>query len=72
MGPQTTYLLTLLQNCGLNGYILVRVALATDLGEEYFMEPDARKRLHAQLPAHVRSIGPIVYVEELFAVVLKP
>ena len=33
---------------------------------EYFMEPESRKALHALLPLHVRSCGPIVDVESIF------
>ena len=36
--------------------------------EEYPMEPENRAQLHALLPEHVRSCGPIVAVEDLFEV----
>lgn len=36
--------------------------------EEYPMEPENRAQLHALLPDHVRSCGPIVAVEDLFEV----
>jgi len=32
----------------------------------YPMEPEYRAWLHAQLPSHVQSLGPIVAVEEIF------
>lgn len=35
---------------------------------EYPMEPESRKVLHSLLPEHVRSCGPIVGVERIFAV----
>lgn len=35
---------------------------------DYPMEHDSREKLHAMLPLHVRSCGPIVGVEEIFDV----
>jgi hypothetical protein len=32
------------------------------------MEPENRKHIHALLPLHVRSCGPIVAIEELFEI----
>ena len=44
-----------------------RNALPGDCAE-YPMEPENRKAIHALLPLHVQSCGPIVAVEELFEV----
>jgi len=35
---------------------------------EYPMEPENRAQLHALLPLHAQSIGPIVAVEQIFEV----
>lgn len=35
---------------------------------EYPMEPENRLQIHALLPEHVKSCGPIVNVEEIFEV----
>jgi len=35
---------------------------------EYPMEPENRKAIHALLPLHVQTCGPIVAVDELFEV----
>lgn len=35
---------------------------------EYPMEPENRKRIHALLPLHVQTCGPIVEVQEIFEV----
>lgn len=35
---------------------------------EYPMEPENRKAIHALLPLHVQTCGPIVEVEDLFEV----
>ena len=34
----------------------------------YPMEPENRKAIHALLPLHVRTCGPIVAIEELFEI----
>ena len=36
--------------------------------EEYPMEPENRKAIHALLPLHVQECGPIVAIEEIFEV----
>lgn len=38
---------------------------------EYPMEKENREKLHAILPAHVKSCGKIVAVEDIFDVVIK-
>lgn len=35
---------------------------------EYPMEPENRKAIHALLPLHVQSCGPVVAVDELFEI----
>jgi hypothetical protein len=44
-----------------------RDALPGDCAE-YPMEPENRRAIHALLPLHVQSCGPIVEVEDLFEV----
>jgi len=44
-----------------------RAALPEDCGM-YPMEPENRKAIHALLPLHVQTCGPIVAVEKLFEV----
>ena len=44
-----------------------RDALPGDCAE-YPMEPENRKAIHALLPLHVQTCGPIVAVDELFEV----
>lgn len=34
--------------------------------DDYPMEPENRKAVHAMLPAHVGSCGPVVAIEDLF------
>ena len=60
MGEHRYYLITILY-----GDQLLRCALKTK-PEVNPMEHDARVRLHAKLPLHVRSCGPIVEVQEIF------
>jgi len=64
MSPFSYYLITLLSEA-----TLIRVALKTDVDVEFYMEPEGIAQLLALLPPHVRSIGPIVDVEEIFDVV---
>lgn len=58
----------------LYGAELIRCAIKVQRDElpgdcdQYPMEPENRTILHALLPEHVRSCGPIVAVEELFEV----
>lgn len=35
---------------------------------DYPMEPENRSAIHAMLPQHVQSCGPIVEVEEIFEI----
>ena len=63
MSEWTCYLITVLY-----GDQLLRCALKTMASEEYPMEPEARARLHAQLPLHVRTCGPIVEVDKIFEI----
>ena len=44
-----------------------RDALPGDCAE-YPMEPENRQVIHALLPPHVRTCGPIVAVEDLFEI----
>ena len=51
--------------------ILVRVSMTIKPVDEsidfrYLMETETRERLHELLPRHVRNLGPIVEVEEIF------
>lgn len=58
----------------LHGDVLLRCALQVKRGDlpgdcaEYPMEPENRKAIHAMLPLHVQTCGPIVAVEDLFEV----
>ena len=58
MSEWTCYLITVLY-----GDQLLRCALKTMASEEYPMEPEARARLHAQLPLHVRTCHPDCFFE---------
>ena len=66
MGPNDCYLITILY-----GDTLVIVALKARKPVEFFMEPDGRAELYAQLPAYIQSMGPIVRVEELMEVTIS-
>ncbi|MFA5378113.1 MAG: hypothetical protein WC455_20340 [Dehalococcoidia bacterium] len=67
MNDEINLLVTILYND-----TLLRVALkCKDLPGDcakYPMEPENRKTIHALLPLHVRSCGPIVDVEDLFEI----
>ena len=58
----------------LNGNTLLRCALQVKRDAlpgdcvNYPMDPENRKAIHALLPLHVQSCGPIVAVEDLFEV----
>ena len=71
MGNELCLLITLLYEAN---QTLMRVALKLDRNEisedcqKYFMEPENRASVHALLPNHVRSLGPIVNIEELFEI----
>lgn len=69
MGDDINWLVTVLYGdtllrCALQ---VKRDALPGDCAE-YPMEPENRKAIHALLPLHVQTCGPIVAVEELFEV----
>jgi hypothetical protein len=70
MGEFISFLITVLYEGS-----LVRCAMRLRLdvlqGDcvEYPMEPANRKQLHALLPTHVRSMGPIVEVQQIFDVI---
>jgi len=74
MNEKVNWLITILY-----GTELLRCALKMDrnlLGgdcAEYPMEPENREQIHNLLPEHVKSCGPIVEIQEIFAinVVLK-
>ena len=73
MGNDINWLVTVLY-----GDTLLRCALRVDQWDlpegrmrdiaEYPMEPENRKAIHALLPLHVQTCGPIVAVDELFEV----
>jgi len=73
MGDEINWLVTVLY-----GDQLLKCALRVDKWElpegridaigRYPMEPENREAIHAMLPLHVRSCGPIVAVESLFAI----
>lgn len=67
MGPNLCYLITL---C--DGEQIIKVALKAEREVQYYMEPDGRAQLYAQLPMHCRTFGKIVHVEELFEIEIKP
>lgn len=70
MGEFISFLITVLYNG-----TLVRCALRFSKESlqgdcvEYPMQPANRKQLHALLPLHIRSMGPIVKVERIFDVI---
>ena len=69
MGADICWLVTVLYRdtllrCALR---VRRDALSGDCAE-YPMEPENRKVIHALLPLHIQSCGPVVAVEELFEV----
>lgn len=70
MGNDVCFLITVLY-----GDELIRCALKVNRDQlggdvaEYPMEPENREKLHALLPLHVQTCGPIVAVDaELFEV----
>jgi hypothetical protein len=73
MNDELNWLITVLY-----GDTLLRVALKIDKWDlpegrmrdivDYPMEPENRKAIHAMLPLHVQSCGPIVDVEPLFGI----
>lgn len=70
MGEFISFLITVLYEDS-----LVRCAMRLRLdvlqGDcvEYPMEPANRKQLHALLPLHIRSMGPVILAEQIFDVV---
>lgn len=69
MSDNINWLITILY-----GNTLLRCALQVDrktlTGDcaEYPMEPENRRAIHKLLPTHVQSCGPIVAIDELFAI----
>ena len=72
MGENNCYLITILYNgtilqCALK----VNQSLLTAFCRNYPLEPENREELHALLPRHVKSCGPIVDVKEIFEIEIK-
>jgi hypothetical protein len=69
VSSQVCFLITVLY-----GESTLKCALAFDRDTvpegviDYPMNPDSKPILHAMLPLHVRSAGPIIDVEEIFEV----
>ena len=69
MGDEICWLVTVLY-----GETLIRCALKATREDlpgdcaEYPMEPENRRAIHAMLPLHVQTCGPIVAVDELFEI----
>lgn len=75
MGNDENFLITVFyekQESLLKCALQVSGLLAAEFDLEYPMEAKARAWLHAQLPLHVRSCGPIVQVDRIFAISLAP
>jgi hypothetical protein len=70
MNDTICYLLTILEGDSLMKVVL-RLSQDHLQGDciEYPMEPENRRQLHALLPDHIGSIGPIVAVEQILDVV---
>jgi hypothetical protein len=69
MGTDISWLVTVLYGdtilrCALK---VPRASVSSDCAE-YPMIPENREAIHALLPLHVKSCGPIVAVDELFEV----
>jgi hypothetical protein len=69
MGSDICWLITVLYGTELVQCAMKveRDALPGDCAE-YPMEPENRKAIHALMPLHVQSCGPIVAVDRLFEV----
>lgn len=73
MNPFECFLLSIYDKSGdqiLKVALRVRMDALTQDERDYPMEPETRNKLHALLPLHVRSCGPIVDIENIFEVVL--
>ncbi len=70
MGNDVCFLISVLQDGAGLLRCAVKVSRDSLKGDEeaYPMEPENRERLHAMLPQHVRSVGPIVEVETIFEI----
>lgn len=71
MSEYITFLIQLLQEDDQSGHLVpfclkVKTEKLKRDCKEHPMEPDNRNQLEELLPRHVRSIGPIVEVEEIF------
>jgi len=66
------YLITVLHTDGmLTAQCAIKVHqddLTDDIKAGYYMEPECREFLHNLLPDHVKSMGPVIHVEEIFEV----
>lgn len=71
MGTDVNFLITLFYEYDEN---TAKVALSVPRHKlngdcaDYPMEPENKAQLHAMLPEHVKSMGPIIAVEPLFSV----
>ena len=78
MSNDICWLISVLTGSDRTGDWLTRIAIKVDKevlsGDccEYPMEPENRSQLHALLPDHVRSMGPIVDVQEIFEISIIP
>lgn len=67
MSPYITWLITVLY-----GDTLIKCSLKVHKEklegdcDQYPMEPENRKQIHALLPLHVQSCGPIVAIDSIF------
>lgn len=72
MGKHITFLITLLQTSEMCGMTTLQCALKIDKTNfesdwyDYPMEKDSREIIHALLPMHVQSVGPIIDVKTIF------
>lgn len=73
MNDDICWLVTVLY-CGhtLQCAIKVKRDMVTDNCVRYPLEPKNRELIHALLPAHIRSCGPVIDVHELFDIVEVP
>ena len=67
MSEYRTFLITLLYGSELVRCALkVHDSLISHETVEFYLEEESKRALHALLPSHVASMGPIVQVELLF------
>ena len=72
MGENNCFLITILSDGTLMQCALkVHLSRLTTSCRNYPLEPENRAELHALLPAHVKSCGPIVDVKEIFEIEIK-